>query len=180
MRDDSPTGLSALMTETSDSDAPDMSHGLHLFTDGSFDPKSGQGGWAFVVHRDGAEIACESGGISKAENNGMELLAILEAARWVNGRAVGEASVIWSDSVHAINGCTLWRPIWRNNGWRKIGANANLRNRVIAHKDIWQALDHELSRNPALTIAWCKGHVGIGGNERADVLAERGRLSLRK
>jgi ribonuclease HI len=165
------------MTEISD--APDMRRGLHLFADGSFDPKSGHGGWAFAAYRNSAEVASAYGGIEKAENNGMELLAILEAARWVDANASGEAAVIWTDSAYAIKGCTLWRPIWRNNGWKKIGANANLRNRAIANKDIWQAIDGALSRNAALTVAWCKGHAGIGGNERADELAERGRLSLR-
>jgi len=167
------------MSEIPDAASDERCHGLHLFTDGSFDPKTGDGGWAFVAYRDGAEIASASGGVSRAENNGMELLAILEATHWIEAGAPGEAAVIWTDSAYAIKGCILWRPIWRTNGWRKIGANANLRNRAIANKDIWQALDRALSRNGALTVAWCKGHAGTGGNECADELAKRGRLALR-
>lgn len=167
------------MSEIPDAATDEMRHGLHLFTDGSFDPKTGDGGWAFVAYRDGAEVASASGGVSKAENNGMELRAILEAAHWIDSGAPGEAALIWTDSTYAIKGCTIWRPIWRTNGWKKIGANANLRNRAIAHKDLWQAIDGVLSRNGAFTVAWCKGHAGIGGNERANELAERGRRALR-
>jgi ribonuclease HI len=160
--------------------APTARHGLHLFTDGCCEPKSGDGGWAFVAYRDGVEIASAFGGVRKSANNAMEAVAILHAATWINSQAKAEAAIIWSDSASAVTGCNRWRPIWKTNGWKKITANPNIRSRTIADPELWQAIDAELSRNDSLTIAWCKGHARIDGNERADELAENGRLSMHR
>ncbi len=154
-------------------------HTLHVFADGCYEPVSGEGGWAFVVYRDDAEVASGSGGVKDTANNTTELIALLEAVTWINGNAAGETAVVWSDSAYAVTGCNQWRHIWKNNGWKKISANAKVRSRTIANPDLWKAIDGQLSRNRLLTIAWCKGHSGLAGNERADELAERGRLSLR-
>lgn len=157
---------------------PDAQRGVHIYTDGCFEPLSGDGGWGFVVYRDGIETASGFGGVAHSANNAMELMALLQAARWVHEQAMDMPIALWTDSVYAIRGCHEWRPIWRNNGWKKITANTRARSRTIASADLWQALDLELSRNPSITVAWCKGHAGIDGNERADGLADRGRLSL--
>lgn len=152
---------------------------LYVFADGCYEPVSSEGGWAFVVHRDDAEVACGFGGVKDTANNTTELIALLEAVTWINANATEEAAVVWSDSAYAVKGCNQWRHIWKNNGWKKISANAKARSRTIANPDLWKAIDGQLSRNRLLTIAWCKGHSGLAGNERADELAERGRLSLR-
>jgi ribonuclease HI len=155
-------------------------HGLHLFADGCYEPLSGEGGWAFVAYRDVVEIASDFGGVQDSSNNSMELMALLKAAIWIGSSAIGEPAVIWSDSIYAVRGCNSWRHIWKNNGWKKIGANANLRNRTIANPELWKAIDRLLSHNHLVSIAWCKGHSGIAGNERADVLADNGRLSMQR
>lgn len=155
------------------------SQGLHVFTDGSYEPISGKGGWAFVVYRDGLEIASEFGGAQGSVDNTMELTALLKAALWINSNASGQPAVVWSDSAHTVKGCNSWRQIWKNNGWRKIVPNARARSRTIANRDLWMAIDLQLSRNLLLAIAWCKGHSGIVGNERADTLASHGRQSIR-
>ncbi len=154
-------------------------HDIHVFADGCYEPDSGEGGWAFVVFRDDAEVASGLGGVKDTANNTTELIALLEAMTWINDNVSGEKAVVWSDSVYAVKGCNHWRHIWKNNGWKKISANAKVRSRTIANPDLWKAIDAQLSRNRLLTIAWCKGHSGLDGNERADELAERGRLSLR-
>ena len=152
--------------------------GLCVFADGCYEPNTRQGGWAFVAYRDAAEIASDFGGVRALANNSMELVALLNAAIWININAKGESAVIWSDSLYAVNGCNNWRHIWKNNGWKKIVPNANVRARTIANSDLWKTIDLQLSPNPLVTIAWCKGHSGIEGNERADELAENGRLSI--
>ncbi|WP_049732000.1 ribonuclease H family protein [Rhizobium ecuadorense] len=154
-------------------------HGLHLFADGCFEPGSGHGGWSFVAYRDRVEIASDFGGVNDSSNNSMELTAVLRAAMWVNSQPTGEPATIWSDSVYAVKGCNSKRHIWKNNGWKKSSPNGQGRRRMIDNADIWKAVDLQLSQNAQVTIAWCKGHSGIAGNERADALADRGRLSIR-
>ncbi|RDL48710.1 Ribonuclease HI [Ensifer sp. M14] len=153
--------------------------GFHVFTDGSYEPSSGEGGWAFVVYHDGAEIASEFGGARRSADNTMELTALFKAALWINGNVPGERAIVWSDCVYAVNGCNSWRQIWKNNGWKKIVANAKVRSRTIANAELWMAIDLQLRSNPELTVAWCKGHSGLVGNERADRLAAFGRQSAR-
>lgn len=75
--------------------------------------------------------------------------------------------------------CDSRRHIWKNNGWKKSNPNGNTRSRTIANAELWKTVDLQLSQNGLVTIAWCKGHSGIAGNERADALADKGRLSLR-
>ena len=151
---------------------------LEIFTDGCCEPGSGNGGWGFAVYRDGHEIASGCGGAGKTANNAMEATAVLKAAQWVNAHAAGETVTIWSDSVYAVKGCNERRPIWRNNGFKKITANSRLRSRGIADADVWRAIDAALSRSATITVSWCKGHAGTEGNERADRLADSGRLSI--
>jgi ribonuclease HI len=108
----------------------------------------------------------------------MELTALLKAATWLNSLAPGEAAVVWSDSAYAVDGANRWRHIWKTNGWKRIDPDPKARKRRIADQQLWQDIDLELSRNPFLTVIWCKGHSGIEGNEAADRLADIGRLSL--
>lgn len=159
-------------------ETPESQCSLHVFADGCFEPGSGQGGWAFVALRDDVEIASDFGGNRDSANNAMELIALLEAAIWVNGNAAGEPAVIWSDSNYAVKGCNSWRHMWKNSGWRKKDAGTKARSRIVANHELWKAIDLQLSQNQLLSIGWCKGHSGIPGNERADALADRGRLSI--
>ena len=173
-------GMTEIATPRSGADMAGTTapEGLHIFVDGCFEPKSRQGGWAFVACRDGVEIASGFGGVENSANNAMESMAVLKAIAWLDSRAAGEPAIIWSDSLHAVNGCNNWRHIWKRNGWKKIDPNQKARRRTIADLEIWEAIDSRLSQNRLLTIAWCKGHSGNGGNERADQLAALGRLSI--
>ena len=150
---------------------------LTVFADGSCEPLSRRGGWAFVAYRDATEIASAFGGVEDTANNTMELIALLNAIQWIEENATEQAVTLWTDSTYAADGCNRWRHIWKNNGWKKITPNAKMRKRAIADADLWQAIDARLVRLSLVTVAWCKSHNGLAGNERADELAAIGRVS---
>lgn len=149
---------------------------LRVFTDGSFDPKSKTGGWAFAVFHGSDQVFAAFGGEDQTANNAMELLAILKACEWLAGSSAGEEAVIHTDSAYAVNGCIRWRHIWRSNKRRKRTPNGQGRSRSVPDAAYWQAIDLLLNQNPNIKIELCKAHVGVEGNEVADRLAERGRL----
>jgi ribonuclease HI len=155
---------------------PPVGAGLQAYADGSYDPDSDVGGWGYAVYRDGVEIVWDKGRLAGTSNNAMELLSLLEAARWINANSAGERSTLWTDSAYAVNGCQRWRHIWKNWNWRKRGANARARSRSVPDAELWKAIDAELTKNPLIVVRWCKGHAGLSGNERADRLAEEARL----
>lgn len=171
------TTLTNAEAATRDSlDQTDVGLLLHVFTDGSYDPISKTGGWAFAVFRGSAQVIAAFGGEAQTANNSMEVLAILKACEWLADNSAGEEAVIHTDSAYAVNGCTRWRHIWRSNKWRKRTPNGQGRSRSVPDTAFWQPIDLLLNQNPTIKIEWCKAHVGVEGNEVADRLAERGRL----
>ena len=165
------------MTADDGGNAEGAGNDIHIYTDGCYEPVSGTGGWAFVAYRGDREVASHSGREERTSNNAMELRALLEAATWVVAQASGEAASLWSDSVYVVTGCNQWRHVWRNSGWRKKSPGSKARSRLVANAELWQDIDAVLSRHERVTVAWCKGHAGIPGNEKADKLAEFGRSS---
>ncbi|WP_342585731.1 ribonuclease H [Agrobacterium bohemicum] len=144
---------------------------LQVFTDGSFDVKSGSGRWAFIVLEDDRLVHSACGNGMGHSNNTFEIIAVLEALRWLEGFAEKRVTTLWTDSWHVVEGASHWRNIWRNNGWRRINPNIRARPRKIPDTVLWQEMDGFLNRNPNVIVKWCKGHSGIAGNEHADALA---------
>ena len=150
-----------------------MSTALDVFADGSFDPATFSGGWAFVVLEEGRQVHAFSGSAEGASNNSLEVLAALRAMAWIEAEQAGRSVTLWTDSVHVIEGCRRWRTIWRGNGWKRINANPRARRRSIPDLLLWQELDALIERNPHVGIEWCRGHSGNAGNDHADMLARR-------
>lgn len=151
---------------------------LQLYVDGSFDPALKRGGWGLVVLKDNVEIASLLGGASIFDNSAMELEALLAGMFWLEQNAPNQPAIIWSDAVYAVRGCNEWRPMWKSNGWKRRTANGKGRSRAIPNAELWKKIDLHLTQNPLAVVSWCKGHAGHGWNERADALAQQGRLSL--
>lgn len=147
---------------------------LDIFTDGSFDAGTRSGGWAFVVTQGDQRICAMHGRATANSNNSLELLAVIEAISWLARSGDLPFATIWTDSAHVVDGCRHWRAIWRNNGWKRITANRKLRKRAVPDAQLWIKLDEQLDRHPEVTVAWCKGHAGLVGNETADALARAG------
>ena len=159
-----------------------FSKGVHIFCDGASIPNPGVGGWGVVVYREGEEISSSFGGDPETTNNQMELAGLLNAiekAKQLSGKS-GQLVTIWCDSQYCVKGVNEWMPGWKAKGWQRAGANAEPKNRVVMNVEQWKAIDEalgeSLQRSANISIRWVKGHHGVAGNERADQLAEQGRL----
>lgn len=127
-----------------------------VYTDGACSGNPGPGGWAWVVP-DGPRA---SGGEPETTNQRMELTAVLDAVRSLDGPLE-----IISDSTYVVN-CfrDRWWEGWIARGW------VNSQRKPVANRDLWEPLVEEYQRR-ALTFRWVKGHSGDHWNDVADQLA---------
>ena len=71
------------------------------------------------------------------------------------------------DSQYVQKGITEWIHGWKQRGWRTAD------KKPVKNADLWMLLD-ELVQQHEISWHWVKGHAGDPGNERADLLANRG------
>lgn len=149
-----------------------MQDSILIFTDGAAKGNPGRGGYGVVIAYDG--MVFEKGGFKEyTTNNEMELKAVVEALTVVVAKK--KPVEIYTDSKYVVEGANGWVFGWAKNGW-KTKANSDVLN-----KELWQELLPLLGK---VEIVWHKvpGHVGIVGNERADVIAsdfaQNGRFAL--
>ncbi len=138
-----------------------MTDKILIFTDGAAKGNPGRGGFGVVIYRD--EMVEERGGFKeRTTNNEMELKAVVEALKVVV--PLKRSVDIYTDSKYVVEGAKGWVFGWLKNGW-KTKADTD-----VINKELWQELVPLLGK---VEINWHKvpGHVGIVGNERADVIA---------
>lgn len=143
---------------------------ITIFTDGACEPNPGMGGWSFAVYENGIEIDTRKGGDLQSTNNIMEMTGVLCALDYAKMKGMKPSGVvICSDSQYCVKGCNTWRHSWKSRGWRR-GKEGS-----VANVGLWQSIAIAHDAFPC-KIQWVKGHSGIIGNERADELANEGRL----
>lgn len=124
---------------------------IEVYTDGSCSPNPGKGGWAFVAISSDENIVYEfvgNGFEKKTTNNRMELTAVIQAVKNLNGHFFK----IYSDSLYVINCAT-----------GKWGKNSN--------KDLWEKYQ-KITAKKVMTFQWVKGHSKNYYNEMVDKLAK--------
>tara|TARA_B100001778_G_scaffold330827_1_gene334015 strand:- start:34468 stop:34899 length:432 start_codon:yes stop_codon:yes gene_type:complete len=135
---------------------------VELYTDGSCEPSSGIGGWAFILRF--PEIGHEVKAAGRAEettNNRMEMTAVIEGLKRLNKRC---EVVVYADSKYVLDGLRSWLPAWKKNGWKKSD------KKPVKNKDLWVVLD-ELKKAHKLRYNWVKGHNDHEENEQVDQMA---------
>ena len=136
---------------------------VEIWTDGACKGNPGPGGWG-VLLKMGAVEKTLHGGEPLTTNNRMEMLAVIEAL----GALKRPCKVLLHvDSQYVMKGMTEWIHGWKQRGWRTAD------KKPVKNADLWQRMDQEVAKH-SITWKWVKGHAGDPGNERADLLANRG------
>lgn len=134
-----------------------MSKKIIIYTDGSCLENPGQGGLGIVL-KYGNHLKEIAIGYRKTTNNRMELLAVIEALRNLKKQDID--IIVHSDSKYVINAV--------EKGWVFGWEKKNFKKKKNA--DLWKQF-LELYPKFKIQFKWVKGHAGVLGNERCDLLA---------
>lgn len=136
---------------------------LIAYTDGACKGNPGPGGWGVFIQQNGHEQELW-GGENPTTNNRMELTAAIKALEAINPK---QEISLYTDSNYVRQGITQWIYNWKRNGWK------TSTKQPVKNVDLWQQLD-ALVQSRVVDWHWVKGHSGDYGNEKADLLANRG------
>ncbi len=138
---------------------------IEIYTDGACKGNPGPGGWGALLMANGAEKELFGGELGTT-NNRMEMMAVIEALSALKRPCKVTLHV---DSQYVLKGMTEWLPGWKARGWRTASKEP------VKNVELWQRLDELVNRSGhQIEWRWVRGHNGDPGNERADVLANRG------
>jgi ribonuclease HI len=140
-----------------------------IYTDGACKGNPGPGGWGAWLSSGGHDKEL-FGGEASTTNNRMELTAPIEALASLKRSC---DVVVYLDSEYVRKGITEWINNWQRRGWKTADG------KPVKNADLWQRLD-ALRKLHRVEWRWVKGHAGDPGNERADMLANKGVASISK
>ena len=134
---------------------------MHLFTDGSADPKDGTAGWGFVWQNEAGDWSQRCGRPSGEQtNNRGEMTALIKALELALKRENRVTPVIHADSELVCAGS------------RRL--QSCISDARIPNHDLWLQIA-ALRLRSFFKVVWVKSHAGHEGNERADAAANEGR-----
>jgi ribonuclease HI len=152
-----------------------------IFTDGSSRGNPGRGGYGVVAiyqNSHGEVLVDELGGREDlTTNNRMELMAIIEGIKnflFYYENLSEYTFTIYTDSSYVLKGATEWLKGWQKSGW------ISSTKQDVKNRDLWEKFaelkEHggkKGDRKGKLNLKWflVKGHSGVAGNERCDVIA---------
>jgi ribonuclease HI len=138
---------------------------IDIYTDGACKGNPGPGGWGALL-KSGTTEKELCGGEMGTTNNRMEMTAVIEALAALKRPCKVTLHV---DSQYVLKGMTEWLPGWKARGWKTASKEP------VKNVDLWQRLDELVSGGGhQIEWRWVRGHNGDPGNERADMLANKG------
>ena len=142
---------------------------VEIFADGACKGNPGTGGCGALLVSDGHEKEI-FGGELNTTNNRMELRAVIEAL----GTLTRPCEVtLYTDSQYVQKGISEWIHGWKARGWKTASKEP------VKNEDLWKMLDTAQGQHK-VEWKWVRGHNGHPGNERADSLANKGVLTVRR
>ena len=136
-----------------------------MYTDGACKGNPGPGGWG-VWLKAGASEKELFGGELGTTNNRMELTAVIEGLAALKRPC---KVALYLDSQYVRQGITEGSRGWEGKGWRTSTGSP------VKNVELWQRLDGLVqSGGHQIEWHWVRGHSGDVGNERADMLANKG------
>jgi ribonuclease HI len=136
-----------------------------IYTDGACKGNPGPGGWGAWL-KSGATEKELFGGELDTTNNRMELTAVIEGLAALKRPC---KVILYLDSQYVRMGITEWIRGWKAKGWR------TSTKQPVKNVELWQKLDKLVAEGGhVIEWRWVKGHSGDPGNERADMLANKG------
>lgn len=136
-----------------------------IYTDGACKGNPGPGGWGVWLKAGPVEKEL-FGGELNTTNNRMELMAVIEGLSALKRPC---KVLVYLDSQYVRMGITEWIHGWKAKGWRTAS------KQPVKNVELWQRLDKLVQTGGhAIDWRWVKGHSGDPGNERADMLANKG------
>lgn len=148
-----------------------MNASIVIYTDGACKGNPGPGGWGVLLQYKLNNKIREKelyGGQPNTTNNRMELLATIVALEALKKPST---VLLYTDSKYVSQGITQWIANWKAKGW-KTAAKKSVKN-----QDLWCRLDIATTKHK-IDWVWVKGHSGNKGNDRADMLANKGIATL--
>ena len=136
---------------------------VEIYADGACKGNPGPGGWGAWISYDGHEKEM-FGGEVLTTNNRMELTAVIRALEALKRPCQVK---IYTDSVYVQKGISEWIHGWKARNWKTAD------KKPVKNDDLWRMLD-TLAQQHTIQWLWVKGHAGNIGNERADMLANKG------
>ena len=138
---------------------------VEIYTDGACKGNPGPGGWGAILKSGQFEKELFGGELGTT-NNRMEMMAVIEALSALKQPC---EVTLYLDSEYVRKGITEWIQGWKARGWRTAA------KQPVKNVDLWQALDALVAGGGhKIDWRWVRGHNGNPGNERADMLANRG------
>lgn len=143
-------------------DSPASVPEIHVACDGSaLRNPHGPGGWCWYA----SNRYWQAGGVVKASNNQMELLAVAELLESAHIILASRDVVVHVDSRYVIDAATKWVKGWRRNGWKTKDGGA------VKNVELVRRVADLLDAHPNFRLVWVRGHNGHPLNEAADRLA---------
>jgi ribonuclease HI len=138
---------------------------VQIYTDGACKGNPGPGGWGAWL-KSGATEKEIFGGELNTTNNRMELKAVIEGLAALKRPC---KVILYLDSQYVRMGITEWIRGWKAKGWLTSS------KQPVKNVELWKELDKLVSEGGhQIEWRWVRGHSGDVGNERADMLANKG------